>query len=213
MNTAMTFTNEQLKLIEKHRHINVDCGWYEHIYEDFVNRLLLEYCINVTAINFSGFWSQGDGASFEANIVNDQQFLEAHGLADSYPTVYKFVCGGGLLDMVCDRFPSTHCHENTMFVSWSNDMRFWDIPPYDKCDPMGDDLRDIILRDLQAKLEIELTELEESMTEVFRDHARDLYKTLEQEYDFLTSDQEVWEAIKANELDTREEDHEELQRA
>lgn len=211
----MTFTDEQLKLIEKHRDINVCFSWYDDTIEDFVAMLAKEYGIEVSTkdVAFSGFYSQGDGASFTGIIRNDKQFLEAHGLADSYPTVYKYVCGGGLLDMVCDRFPSMYCHENTMFVSWSNDMRFWDIPPYDKCDPMGDDLRGMILRDLQAKLEIELTELEESMTEVFRDHARELYKTLEQEYDFLTSDQQVWEAIVACELDTREEDHEELQRA
>jgi hypothetical protein len=33
-----------------------------------------------------------------------------------------------------------------------------------------------------------------------RDLARWLYRTLEKEYDYLTSDEAVWEAIQANEL-------------
>ena len=48
--------------------------------------------------------------------------------------------------------------------------------------------------------------VEQGLQELFRDLAGWLYQTLEREYDHLTSDEEVWETIVANELHLEEED-------
>jgi hypothetical protein len=49
--------------------------------------------------------------------------------------------------------------------------------------------------------QVDYSKLEEDMQEAFRGHMRDLYKRLEAEYDYLTSYEVVWEAIRANGLD------------
>lgn len=46
--------------------------------------------------------------------------------------------------------------------------------------------------------------VDEKMTDLMRALADWLYKHLEQEYDYLTSEEVVWEAIQANELDKEE---------
>jgi hypothetical protein len=49
--------------------------------------------------------------------------------------------------------------------------------------------------------QVDYDKLEEDVQEAFRDHMRDLYKRLEEEYDYLTSYEVVWESIRANGLD------------
>jgi hypothetical protein len=44
--------------------------------------------------------------------------------------------------------------------------------------------------------------LVEQFTEAFKDHMRQLYKNLEKEHDYLTSDEVVWESLEANEMTT-----------
>ena len=43
------------------------------------------------------------------------------------------------------------------------------------------------------------------LKDTFRSHMQDLYKRLEGEYEHLTSDEVVWEAIISNDLDKDEE--------
>jgi len=71
--------------IDSHRHINVDHDWWDGVYEDF------HHICKIMGIEldhrepcFSGFWSQGDGASWtgryraqgldlEANEIEEEQ--------------------------------------------------------------------------------------------------------------------------------------------
>ena len=41
---------------------------------------------------------------------------------------------------------------------------------------------------------------EQEFTDAFKDHMRQLYKDLEAEYDYLTSDEVVWESLEVNEM-------------
>lgn len=51
---------------------------------------------------------------------------------------------------------------------------------------------------------------EEAVKDALRSHMRLLYRTLEEEYSYLTSDDAVREALKANEIFDEEEDDLEL---
>jgi len=53
------------KVINRHRDIDVEGEWYGFIYEQWIDKLnKLGY--KEAKIHFRGFWSQGDGASFDA---------------------------------------------------------------------------------------------------------------------------------------------------
>lgn len=52
--------------------------------------------------------------------------------------------------------------------------------------------------------------VETTLTDLFRDLADWLYVKLEEEYDYLTSDEVVWDTIQANELDELEDEGEEV---
>ncbi|WP_302758665.1 hypothetical protein [Dialister invisus] len=56
----------QEKLIEKNRDIYTDFDWYSVIYDNFSQNVKQDYGIeiNIENIKFSGFYCQGDGASF-----------------------------------------------------------------------------------------------------------------------------------------------------
>ncbi|MEI2419292.1 hypothetical protein V6O07_03390, partial [Arthrospira platensis SPKY2] len=57
-----------------------------------------------------------------------------------------------------------------------------------------------IVEQWDKQLENESAELEEAVTDQFRAYMRDLYRRLEAEYEYQTSDEAVWETIDANEL-------------
>ncbi len=56
------------ELIEKHRDINVDHDWWDCTYDHFMEDMK-QVGITVKDMRFSGFWSQGDGASFTGYSV------------------------------------------------------------------------------------------------------------------------------------------------
>jgi len=58
------------KACKNHRYCNVEVyDWWDFVYEDFIERMkLLGYIIRDKDIEFNGFYNQGDGACFEAEI-------------------------------------------------------------------------------------------------------------------------------------------------
>jgi hypothetical protein len=82
------FNQKKVALIEKHREINVHHEWWDSVYETFKEDMnLLGY--SVEDITFSGFWSQGDGASFTGRDNEPVQLLMASILPDYADWVYK----------------------------------------------------------------------------------------------------------------------------
>ena len=64
-------------------------------------------------------------------------------------------------------------------------------------------------RALYEKAVTEEQEVYDWLKEHFKSRMRKLYDDLEQEYDYLTSDDVVWDSIVANELDKEQEDDDE----
>ena len=197
-------------LIDHYRHINVDhFDWWEHVY-DWFQAYAKDHGIEVDEMYFSGFWSQGDGACFNGGITNWPLFVAKHPgyfpdatqtslLADHAKHYFRFTC----------KRTGRYCHEKSVsydvdfpMPESSTDADFAnDYSPY----PHG----------LQTSAWLALLsryshdDIETSCREIFEDYMQELYRALEKEYDHLTSDEAVWEAIVANDLDNEEENNDE----
>jgi hypothetical protein len=201
--TDKTFTPKQLKLIEKYRDFNVEhIDWWESAYYNFREDMKVKH-IEVDDIRFSGFWSQGDGASFTGYIRDNARFFEDHDLGKEYPWITKLMGMGGDFTLKIERTSHHYVHENTIGV----DLIFTTL--FSHIIEQRDDLRSAIADRWDQHLDEEYASICGVVTGIVRDYCRELYKQLEEEYNYLTSDEAVWEAIEANELDLETEDEEE----
>jgi len=170
-----------------------DHEWYDAVYEDFQQiaeilgidfktrtaRLMGGGSRQEPRIFFSGFWSQGDGACFGGSYSyrkNASTAIRAfapqdttlHDIADALQSVQR-------RNFYQLRAEATHrghyYHEYCMAISVTRDSPTWQ--------DMTADAEDIVI-------------------EALRDLARWLYRQLEREYEYLTSDEAVDESIIAN---------------
>ena len=110
-------------------------GWYEDIIVDFCDNICPHLGLDVSYkdVEFTGFWSQGDGASFTGNFflrdINltdlkasvptevelHQLAAELQVLAEAHPNIEGHI----------DRFPSLYSHSNTMGTGyWSSESHY-----------------------------------------------------------------------------------------
>ena len=170
-----------------------DYDWFEFVFEDFericeiVGVTLATRPVKLhgggtgrkPCIWFSGFWSQGDGACFEGVLrykpgapraIRDHapKDAELHRIADVLAAVQR-PNFYQLKATITHR--DRYYHEYCMTISVERDSPTW--------------------QDMT-------TDAEETLAEALRDLARWLYRQLEHEYDYLTSDESVDDAIRAN---------------
>lgn len=207
------------QLIEQHHDINVEYEWWDSTYDDFVriceilgitldtraHRTMGGGTVHRPLINFSGFWSQGDGASwsgFYRACTWEAGWLHRVPTYDEAPAKIREYCDDKELHRIADElcflariyYPayahigsnSLYCHSGTMNLSGSEPM-----------DGHDDDYAEEVHEHVETTL-----------TDLFRDLADWLYRQLEQEYDYLTSDEAVWDTIQASGLDELEEEEE-----
>lgn len=167
--------------------------WYDCVYEDFETICgILGVTLQTSPVRlcgggvrqkphvfFRGFWSQGDGASFEgswsyarssvpairAHAPRDE---ELHRIADVLQNVQR---RDSYQLQARIRQNGRYCHENTMTIEIERESPFRQ--------PMTDDAEAAVL-------------------EALRDLARWLYRQLECEYTHITSDEAVDEMIAIN---------------
>lgn len=179
-------------MIEKYRHWNVEHDeWWQCTYEDFKQQMG-EQGIYVSDMYFSGFWSQGDGACFEGFIEDMKQYLEKNFKPDDYPMIRKLLDGGGSVKFSV-KHSGHYYHENcTQFYIEADRLEHvLDAPS---------DFHVAVLENYDQLLDGEIVDFEKESVEIFKNFMRKFYRDLEQEYDHLTSDEAVKEAIVANEL-------------
>lgn len=199
-------------LLEKHRDANVFDEWWDSVYEMFAEDCA-EKGVEVDthtirtvggkqaqrhSIYFSGFWSQGDGACFGGRVNDWPKFLVACGRADLVPMYEKL--------------------DHTLVLSWCHSGRYY----HSGCTDFGSDLYTENPFDeeddvLQYATWDTITEggnifdaLEDDFIKYVRSLMDDLYKQLEEEHDYLTSDEAIAEYILGHcEEELVEEDDEE----
>jgi hypothetical protein len=177
-------------LIEKHRTINVDhYDWYESVYESFIERMERQG-ITADEIHFSGFWSQGDGASFNG-CINPLRFLRKHFPKD-YPMLRKVVALGGRVHLAWK-------HSGHYYHEYSNTFDL-DVEGFEYLMEQPTDFHEQVVNSLNDKLQEELNTFEDDAVPLIRGYMKELYRELEKEYYYLTSDEAVSESIIANDL-------------
>ena len=192
--------------IDKHRDINVDYEWWDAVCEDFYEICkILGIELDAREPCFSGFWSQGDGASWAG--IYRAQGLGYTGLAplhtyDQAPAKMRehapldeelhriadeLCLLGRIYGPVCAKirrlYGGNYVHSSTMQI---DNWEFYD-------DEKNEDMPDEIAEHVEGTL-----------LELFRALADWLYKSLEREHDYLTSDEAVIETLEANEIEEDE---------
>ena len=177
-----------------YRQLGLHDEWYDFVYEDFETicrilgvtlattpvRLYGGGALEMPRIFYSGFSSQGDGASYEGGWSHARGSRKAirehapkdeelHRIADVLHDAQRrnfFQLGATV------RHRGRYCHEYSMAIEVERDSPTWQ-PPTD--------------------------DAEDAVTEAMRDLARWLYRQLRSEYEHQTSDEAVDEIVTVNE--------------
>jgi arginyl-tRNA synthetase len=188
---------QQDEILDKYRDWNVYEDWHDYVYEDF-KRDMDAIGIEVDKMYFSGFSSQGDGACFEGRVGDWPKFLESAGY--TCPALIGLAAESWGLSVV---HRGHYYHENC--TSFTSDM----VSPDDYSESEMDEFvyaHSPYKTDIQNAAFVAILKgynfgsLETEFTEEFKRHMRDLYNRLEVEYDALTSDESVLEALHANDM-------------
>jgi hypothetical protein len=160
------------KALDNYRCWNIEFNWWDATIEDFIEKMKeIGYGIRKEDVEFSGFSSQGDGASFEAEIDLKTWFKNASAESNKK---YKNIKEDEEARFNIIRNSHQCSHEYTMGVDWEADIA-------------------------NGKEEL-IEEFGELLLQEAREYARDLYRKLEKEYDYLTSDECIIESLEANKI-------------
>jgi hypothetical protein len=153
----------------------------------------------IQKINFSGFWSQGDGACWQGYILlpefldwQDQQ--EKPPLTMHQSNLLRAAVENEMLETsVKVAATGSGCHEYTMGFNYgiSIDALPETLEKGFFAGMAGPDFEDLITP--------HLGEIETTLLETARDYAREIYKALEEEHEYLTSEESFREQAESNE--------------
>lgn len=186
----------QKKAINDMRDIHVNYfGWDDYIIEDFVNTLET-YGLTDPKVEYTGFYSQGDGLSFTSPSVDLVKLMEQSGTDKTYPNFYKYIKDQSL-DYECyiDRIERHYSHENSVILRIRNLDNLLDP---DEQRTLCEKLDRYLDEDYLNPEESEITELERELNRFIQRTARAMYQQLQTEYEYLSSDENIIETIEAN---------------
>lgn len=168
------------KAREWYRQGALDYEWWNFVFED-AKTIGALMGIEIDQIYFSGFWSQGDGACFtgdysyrkgSAKAVREYapQDSELHAIADNLQTIQR----QNFYSLVASvrHNARRHSHEHSVSIN----------------------IEDTRLGTYSGVSE----DTEESLSDALRDFMRWIYTRLRDEYEYLTSDEQIKESIIAN---------------
>lgn len=151
--------------------------WSTCILDDWKEDLESNYGISEAVIYWSGFCSQGDGASISTEYYIDiEKFLRKCKAWSKFRVLHNIVDREEIHAKV-ERSSSRYSHENTVGGSVELDYNI----------------------DWTSTQEANAERLEEFFTDKIRELSRELYRELEKENDYQQSDEALWETITANE--------------
>ena len=173
------------RAVEKWNENGLDYEWWDVIYED-AKTIGALIGITIKDISFSGFWSQGDGACFEGSYEYRKgsvkavkeyapQDQELHRIAKDLQKVQRQNLYG--LKAYIKQTDFHYSHEFTVSIAVENER--------------------------SNSYEVE-KETEEAVAEILRDFMRWIYKSLENEYEYQSSFEQVAETIRINDYEFTE---------
>ena len=177
--------------------------WYECTYEAMKEDGHHNYGFNVKDIRFSGFWSQGDGASW-CGSVNVPAWIKSKPTAyQEHPTtqiVLALIDEGWVDELVLVSFSSSrYSHENTMDVG-GIDHYYLIMEDVVMAEGMfkGAQVGDLIK--IIAAPHGVLYDMSNELTEDCKAFARTIYRELEADYEAQTTEEAIGEAYAINDV-------------
>jgi len=180
--------------IDSNRDYNIESyDWWDPIIEGFTEEMEE---IGMTDIDcqFSGFNSQGDGASFTGKVNDNKTFLKAIGITPA---------SVGLGDKASKKFDTTldSIAENIYITILRNDRNYYHHNTISaNVEVDGDEEIELDLG-LGMIIEIDVNDvcdrIEPTITDWARDKSKDLYRDLEKYYDELSSDETIASDLEA----------------
>lgn len=165
----------QLKELDVHRDINVSHDWYADSVSDFKDALNI-LGFKKVKIEFTGFWSQGDGASFtgEFNLPTDTDTLEMR------------------LDKFKSEYPWLYDSDKKLSDSFLD---------FDLTDDIYNETLSVYRISHHYSHSNTITCDNNSVKDFARSFSDFIYKRLDKEYEYLTSDEQVKETLISNEME------------
>lgn len=175
--------------LDKNRDWSVsDTDWWEYVFTDFIEvAKRLGFTVEWRFIWFSGFWSQGDGASFAGDfastgragaLIRDHapKDEKLHALADKLDLLHfemKLMYDASIYARIAKM--GSYEHSGTMIVETIGLLAGREEL----------DISDVLYDELESRIE-----------RIARDLADWLYEQLKAEHEYLTSDEAVEEVLK-----------------
>lgn len=199
----------QNEILNNHRDINTDHDWWGDVYEQFIEKVHKNgFEINKRStklrsgnhvwkpvIQFTGFWSQGDGASFDGFLPLTT--LKQH--LSNYPLLLEYHKAMAIL------------------ISWESEGRYCHKYSLRFKSEWKDPIRLSRLGGLRLRAAEQINHEAHKQAEAFADAIKDkvyalcdeLYSDLQTEYEYLTSDELILEYLGSNdELENAVEEYE-----
>lgn len=172
----------QEKALESLSDINASHDWYEYTLEEWKEKLSAAG-FESADIQFSGFWSQGDGACFDARVDVEKALntiLFCNKTIDPKMSTWLRLAELERLSARIEKIGHHYVHENARRLYLRDDMD-----------------------EKQARL-AGIDALEACLEELRLDFCQAIYSALEEEYEYLTSREKIVETIEANEYEFTE---------
>lgn len=178
--------------LDENRYINVEYDdWDDYVIDDFKMRMN-DIGIEVYDVYWTGFHSQGDGACFEGKISNMIKYLELHSKVDEYPMIKKLLKHEG-------QFLFTVRHDGRYYHANSTNFDI-DYDTFQNLLEQPTEFHEQVAQEYDNKLVIEVEDFFETAVKQFRDYMKELYRSLDAEYENLTSDKAVAQTLIDNDL-------------
>jgi hypothetical protein len=181
------------KALKEFQDLNVNFDWWDFGYNDFIS--ICEYLgvtVDKKSVHFEGFYSQGDGSCFDADvdILKLLLAIDTSAWQEYAPNVQFSFFRPGIDKRVLTLIEQAKLEMNARIISRQRGYGVVvDLGVYPISEPEKN--RDMIYG--------ELDELEKWLDGIAQTLNRYLYKALEREYEFQTSDEAIAETIEANE--------------
>jgi hypothetical protein len=185
----------------------LDYEWWDSVYEN-AKAGGPERGFEIEDIRFSGFWSQGDGASWTGS-VNIKDFLDYH-LKEDNPDFGRYFVLQAIVGEGSDWIERrTNVNRSGFHYVHDNMMRLESIG-YNSLDSLDEDdeerlqaegpLQRANIYQLYKGADIDhlIEDLEKWILEEAQAYARQIYDDLESEHEHLTSEESLIEAAEAN---------------
>lgn len=183
----------QDKVLEKNRDINVEDHWHEFVTDEWVDEIIPSRGFEATNTAFTGFWSQGDGAMFEYDGIKDDllnKFLDTMliGTEPLSPMRKQWILNNVSVSakgIHRGHYYHERCCSHSIYWEVDNGDLHYSTNFYQWLESFADEFEAFII-------------------DKYKDICRELYRALEESYDYLTEERQIVETLYGQDYDYTE---------